>query len=447
MKVANAPMTTDLTLLIQTYNRPERILSFVRALQREDLTGIEVVIVDNGSTTDLSELTNEVNSLPGARLVRREKNCLCSNCGNISLELASSPFILNSGDDDVIIPGALQELRAEILRNPNFDVFLTNMDVVDGNGKKFGENYKLGDEELGSPELLLARLLVVNVIAWPSTVFRGNLFKKLPEACFNYRTSLDWAFWILNVPKMRISRTDLRVIEYVRHDHNESAVVQADKQLYESISMRVRALSNPDLRSYLSSLTQDQTDALMNAIVSQSAFNTHSKHNQLLLTLLVQSFSEVNQNNWESYLMGLAMVPWDSKSFEITHHGGGDVNKYWLGYPFALHFDAKSCLRDVSASLIEDLKYRPLKREQSITFTCGCSSIKPDGSVTIECELIKALNLQDLSLLLLQRASDNYRNTDNPSLVGVERTLLFLYRKMRNLLPRKLLYSLQKIRG
>jgi glycosyltransferase involved in cell wall biosynthesis len=442
--MADTPMNADLTLLIQTYNRPERILAFVRALQNEDLSGIEVIIVDNGSTTPMEYLSQEIDKLPGARLVRREKNCICVHCSKSSVGLATSAFILNPGDDDQIVPGALQKLRQKIILAPNFDVLITSMDVINQNGLKTGTNFPLSKELLGKPELLLSRLLKENIIAWPSTVFRPEMFMKLSEYNFNYRTSLDWAFWILNSPNVKFANTDLCVVQYLRHDQNESSVVLGNQQLGESISMRIRALSNPALRSYLQSLSDIQAELLINSIISKSGLVVNAESNKFLMTLLIQSLSDHNQQAWEPYLMGLSMIPWNSDSFEITHHGKGNVKNYWLGYPYNLAIDQVSCLGKYERSLLESLGYIELNKTQTISFTCQCRMAQVNDSVVIDCTRLEFLNLNELSAHVLQRASEKYSSFENSVFVGVELTLVLWYRKLKNLLPLPLIIQLRK---
>jgi glycosyltransferase involved in cell wall biosynthesis len=443
--VADTPMNADLTLLIQTYNRPERILAFVRALQNEDLSGVEVIIVDNGSTTPLKQLAQEIDKLPQARLVRREKNCICVHCGQSSIALATSAFILNPGDDDLIVPGALQQLRQQINKNPEIDVLITSMDVVNQNGDKTGQNYPPSKGQLENPELLLARLLKENIIAWPSTLFRKEMFSKLSDGNFTYRTSLDWAFWILNAQKIKIVSTNLRVIQYLRHDQNESAVVLSNQQLSESISMRIRVLSNPSFRTYLSSLTKAQAEVLMNAISEESGLADNFEVNRLMITLLVQGFSIDNPRTWEPYLMGLGMLPWNPKSFEITHHGEGSVKNYWLGYPYNLDFEQGSCLGKFKESLFDSMGYTNLKKIQTITFTCTCATNQSNNLVLIDCKQLGLLDLEELTSLILQSASERFHNMEGSTISGIERTLVVCYRKLRNYVPRSVKMQIQKV--
>ena len=428
-------MNADITVLVQTYNRPDKIRTFLESLQNEDLTGIEVIIVDNGSSIKLDNLENEVKKLPAAKLIRREKNCLCVDCGQSLIALATSPYVLNPGDDDIIILGSLQKLRDQVLKNPDIDALVTNMEVVNQNGIVTGHNFPPSMKEMGAPELLFARLLRENVIAWPSTLFRPEKFRKLSDWNFTYRTSLDWAFWLLNSPTLKVATTDLKVVKYVRHESNESSVVNNDQQFYESISMRIRTLTNPDLRSYLNSLDVAQVETLMGEIVKDSYLVKYPEVNRTLITLLIQSFSILNQRLWEPFLMGLGMVPWDAKAFGITHHISGDVVKYWQGYPYNLRFNAKSCLKNYEESFINSSEYIELQKARALTFSCLCVSEQVADTIIINCNEITSLSHEGFTFHLLRKASEVYRDVEGTSLRGIERRIIIAYRRLKHVLP------------
>jgi glycosyltransferase involved in cell wall biosynthesis len=439
-------MNADLTVLIQTFNRPERIISLIGSLEFEDLTGIEILVVDNGSDEENERLREALGRISNTRFVRKEKNCICVKCGQSVIDLVKSKYLLNPGDDDLIVPKSLQKLRQEILEKSNFDVLLTAMDVVDENENKIGSSFFPKKEEIENPRLMLAQLLKANYISWPSTVFKPEMFKVLSDESFRYRTALDWAFWILNSPNMKIKTSDLKVIKYVRHETNESAVVVTNQQIQESVSMRLRAISSPILKSALIGYSVKEASELLEAINKLGGLSGNMETKIILSTSLIQGLSFDNQQIWEPYLMGLGMVPWDANSFEITHHVPGDFDKYLLGYPVNLVFDQNSCLSEIAQRLgLSDI-FNNYPKDETFALSCNCSSKSPVNRVVVDCSDLIGVNEKVFIYKVLLSAESQLRSSYKPAnLEGLEFVLIKNYRKLKRLIPRKFLYIIRRI--
>jgi glycosyltransferase involved in cell wall biosynthesis len=445
MKAVDRTMVADLTVLIQTFNRPERILSLIRSLELEDLTGIDVLIIDNGSEIKNQALEDAVNALPNARFLRKDRNCICVKCGQDLMEMVKTKFVLNPGDDDQIVPNSLQKLRLSILENSNFDVLLTFMDVVNEDGKIIGSNFFPKAEEIENPRLLLARLLKANFFAWPATVYRPEMFKILSDGNFRYRTALDWSFWILNLPNMRIKTSGLKVVKYVRHETNESAVVMTKQQLQESESMRIRALSNPGLKSTLADYSNQEASELVEAIHRLGGLSGNFETNRILMTLIVQSFSSENQNIWEPYLMGLSMVPWDANSFSIIHHADGDFDKYWLAYPVNFDFDSNSCFSKFESNFKLHERFKNLQKSKTLTLTCRCAVQNSSDAVTVQCSDLLDINVVEFMFRVLATVESQQGSSVNQTrLEGVEALIIKVYRELKQLIPAKYLHRIRR---
>lgn len=438
-------MSTDLTVLIQTFNRPDKVTSLIRSLTFEDLTGIEILVIDNGSTTDNQALENELGNLPNARLIRREMNCLCVDCCQSTINLVNSDYILNPGDDDIIVPKSLQKLRNEIAESKDFDVFITSMEIIDEFGEKSGSNFFPSDAEIRMPHLMLAHLLRDNFIAWPSTVFRKEMFTKLSESGFRYRTTLDWAFWIINSPTMNVKTTFLEVVKYVRHKNNESAVVSETQQRQESISMRLRALSSPEIKSALSRYSAGEAEELILAINSAGGLSNSLETNQLLTTALVQCFSLENQGSWESYLLGLNMIPWDQNSFRITHHIEGDIEKYWLAYPFTLVFDSESCFVSLEEKYTPQLKHDPKNKKTTLIVSCKCSNLEADNRIIVDCS--DSFSVKDDQQLynILATVHSNHHEILYRKFEGFESVMINCYRFIKKRISPRILSKFRRV--
>jgi N-acetylglucosaminyl-diphospho-decaprenol L-rhamnosyltransferase len=106
-----------LTVVIVNWNGAELLPGCLAPL---DGGGIEVIVVDNGSTDASLELL--ATSFPAVRVVANLDNRGFAAASNQGLRLATSPYVLFLNNDTVPDPKALEELTAFLARNPDTGV-------------------------------------------------------------------------------------------------------------------------------------------------------------------------------------------------------------------------------------------------------------------------------------------------------------------------------------
>lgn len=113
----------ELTLLVTTYNRKERLLNMLRSIERQGLfDNYSVLISDNHSDYDVSEfLSNELSSefLSVITVHTWSFNIRMSSNISVSLALVQTPWCLFLSDDDEMTPDSLAVILDDINKNPN----------------------------------------------------------------------------------------------------------------------------------------------------------------------------------------------------------------------------------------------------------------------------------------------------------------------------------------
>lgn len=93
----------------------------------------EVIIVDDASPEDLKSVADSFQD-DRIRYYRNERNCGALNVvdnWNICLGYATGDYVICMGDDDKLLPGALEEYAKMIEKYPNVDVFHGWTEVID----------------------------------------------------------------------------------------------------------------------------------------------------------------------------------------------------------------------------------------------------------------------------------------------------------------------------
>lgn len=218
-----------LTVVMPVFNGEaylNQALDSLRASGVERGAGVEVVLVDDGSTDRSSEITRSFcDSIP-LRLVDREANQGWVTSTNEALELAQGEFCCFLHQDDLWCPGRLRAIRQSLSDDPRLDLLLTSAHVIGPDGRPLGSWLcPLPTKSNLDPELLRTRLLVQNFIAIDAPVFRTSLAKEIKGLDPKLWYTADWKFWLEFASRHVRARYDSRPSVNFRI-HTESQTAQ-----------------------------------------------------------------------------------------------------------------------------------------------------------------------------------------------------------------------------
>ena len=189
-------MRPFLSVVMPTYNGQQFIaaaLASVRDQQHRE--GIELLIVDDGSTDRTLDIVQEFAGVLPIRLITPGRLGNWVAASNIGLREASGEWACFLHQDDLWLPGRLARLWGE-MESAESALIVHDAQYVGPDGQDLGPWTCPFSEGAIPPDLFIERLLVQNFIAIPSPVFRRSAVVHsggLDEALW---FSADWDLWL-----------------------------------------------------------------------------------------------------------------------------------------------------------------------------------------------------------------------------------------------------------
>lgn len=154
--------TKKISVIVPVYNSIDCLERCVRSLCAQTYEGLEILLIDDGSTDGTGELCERLAAEDARILVRHKENGGASSARNAGLTMASGDYIGFVDSDDYIDSYVYEEM-ARALEEGKYPVVQISRDEVDEDGKRLPdicippENERFCDSETFIKELLLHR--------------------------------------------------------------------------------------------------------------------------------------------------------------------------------------------------------------------------------------------------------------------------------------------------
>ena len=133
-----------LSIIIPVYNVELYLRECLDSVFIQDLTGCEVIVVNDGSTDDSPTIIDEYRSLyPSFLRVINKKNGGLSSARNSGLEAARGEYIYFIDSDDYLKPFAIKTILNSIITNNGIDVFYFDC-IITSKGDRRAELPEIG---------------------------------------------------------------------------------------------------------------------------------------------------------------------------------------------------------------------------------------------------------------------------------------------------------------
>ena len=176
------------SVVITTHNRP-RLLPRAVESARSAASDVEIVIVDDASTDETAEVCR---ALHGTRYLRAERNQGVAGARNLGLLASTGEYVNFLDDDDVRLPGTLDE-QAELLKAaPDAGLIYGQALVGDQNCTPTGSFYP----EVCPQGDIFWEILERNFIPCGSVLFRKSCVNRVGLLDKNSAGLDDWDFWV-----------------------------------------------------------------------------------------------------------------------------------------------------------------------------------------------------------------------------------------------------------
>ena len=123
-------MTSDLSILIVSYNTREMTLACVESVFAQTRADFEVIVLDNASSDGSADAVAA--RFPRVRLIRSAENLGFARANNVAAQHAIGRYLLLLNPDTVVLDGAIDKLRAFAEAHPEAQIFGGRTRFADG---------------------------------------------------------------------------------------------------------------------------------------------------------------------------------------------------------------------------------------------------------------------------------------------------------------------------
>jgi glycosyltransferase involved in cell wall biosynthesis len=173
----------EVAVVVPAHNPGQYLRETIASLIAQSFREWEAVVVDDGSSEDLSWVGT---ADPRLRLIRNERARGPAHARNRGVELTSAPLIAFLDADDIWLP---RKLEAQLSAIEGADVSATWCDLIDDTSRRIGDGYRPALETYAS-------LLAGNPIALCTAMVRRPAFLGAGGFREEVRGTEDWDLWL-----------------------------------------------------------------------------------------------------------------------------------------------------------------------------------------------------------------------------------------------------------
>ena len=211
------------TVVIPTYNRAIQLPTTLSTVLRQTFHDYTVLIVDDGSTDNTSDVLKNFHECKTIKQTNRERGA-ARNTGFLN---ADGKYVVFFDSDDIMHPNHLQVLHDHILQNNFPDFISTKFDFTNESGSH--RDSDMAGLRQGFYDYRL--FLNGNPIACNVCVRRANKAIHPFEEDRRYAIKEDWMYLIQNLKKSRLFIVDNTTISML--DHPDRSMRSGNKPIIE----------------------------------------------------------------------------------------------------------------------------------------------------------------------------------------------------------------------
>ena len=215
-------MRPTVTVITPAYNAARYLPETVRSVLRQTFSGLELVIVDDGSTDDTLSVARRLAATDGRIRVLATPNGGPAAARNTALRCARGEFVALLDSDDLIRPEYLARQLAVFDANPDAAVVTANA-VNRGGGAAF-DGKPFWPQTTGLERITVRDLIEHEDTMCILTVFRRRLSDLIGGFNATFNGNEDYEFWLrAALAGFVIVRNHEPIGVYRRHDNSLSS--------------------------------------------------------------------------------------------------------------------------------------------------------------------------------------------------------------------------------
>lgn len=229
------------SVIIPFYNRSKVVLRAIKSVLKQTYKNYEILVVNDGSTDDITEVKNIVKENKKVKLINVRPNKGAANARNVGIDNATGDYIAFLDSDDVFEP---KKIETQLLK-----MIATNSKVSHTSyyRKGFKENvlFNSGKQQ----GLMIPTLIWSCQIATPTVMIKRDYLNKNK---FRFDPNLvigeDTCFWITILMNEKLLGIDIPLTTV--YSSEESAAYNVEKQIIGMKTILKFVLNNPNLQRY-----------------------------------------------------------------------------------------------------------------------------------------------------------------------------------------------------
>ncbi|MFL5892055.1 MAG: glycosyltransferase [Solirubrobacterales bacterium] len=247
-----------ITIVVPVYNRAGRLLSeALDSVLAQDYPNLEVIAIDDGSTDDTPDALAKYASRHSDRFRwERQENQGQAAALNRGFELAEGRLLGYLSSDDVLLPGAISRLAAELARRSDAVLAYPAYQVIDEAGEVV--------DTMTPPEYSrVESVRLQDTIVGPGALFRADALRRAGPLRTDLRYLADKEIWL------RLNRVGpfVRIPEPLACWRRHGAAITVAEQGREMADERLRILDSVFADEPETELLAVRDQAYRNALV------------------------------------------------------------------------------------------------------------------------------------------------------------------------------------
>lgn len=204
-----------LSVVIPTYNHGRYLPDAIQSALGQDVEGVEVIVVDDGSTDDSPAMAARYGHR--VRYLRQENQGLSAarNAGILASRGGAVAFL---DADDVWRPGFLAAVTGRLKGDPGLGAVHTGFRCIDGDGRLLPQV----EVTTVDPGRMYDRLLDGEFFVPSAVVVRRECFDQVGLFDVALRASEDWEMWLRVARRYRFAGLASPLVHYRVHGGNMS---------------------------------------------------------------------------------------------------------------------------------------------------------------------------------------------------------------------------------
>ena len=167
--------TVDVSIIVPDYNNGSFLNEFIESVVNSTVLPRELIIIDDGSTDETTEVLRKYKNVPFLRIIRFPENEGLPTALNAGLDEASSKYIMRADPDDIMHPERIE--RQFVYMESHLDT-----DVLGCNVRYFhhesGKDINISNFPCGDKEIKKFYLRGLNGIQHPTACIKYDVVQK-----------------------------------------------------------------------------------------------------------------------------------------------------------------------------------------------------------------------------------------------------------------------------